>query len=152
MKKIATLAAALYMILFAFPVMASSEIEVQSKGSAGWEKGSPYNKLYNVKTVETLSGEVVRVDKITPNKGMSYGIHLIFKTDKETLSVHLGPGWYWEKQDLKIEPKNRLVIKGSRVSFGGRPAIIAAEVKKGDLVLKLRDDQGFPVWSGWRNP
>jgi hypothetical protein len=24
------------------------------------------------------------------------------------------------------------------------------EVKKGDEVLKLRDDNGFPVWSGWR--
>jgi hypothetical protein len=23
-------------------------------------------------------------------------------------------------------------------------------VKKGDEVLKLRDDSGFPVWSGWR--
>jgi hypothetical protein len=26
------------------------------------------------------------------------------------------------------------------------------EVKKGDEVLKLRDDTGFPVWSGWRRP
>jgi len=32
----------------------------------------------------------------------------------------------------------------------GQPAVIAAEVKKGDIVLKLRDDNGIPVWSGWR--
>ena len=41
-------------------------------------------------------------------------------------------------------------MKGARTTFAGKPAIIAAEVKKGDEVLKLRDDSGFPVWSGWR--
>jgi hypothetical protein len=41
-------------------------------------------------------------------------------------------------------------VKGSRVTFEGKPAIIAAEVKKGDEVLKLRDENGFPMWSGWR--
>lgn len=39
---------------------------------------------------------------------------------------------------------------GSRISFEGNPAIIAAEVKKGDEVLKLRDEKGVPFWSGWR--
>ncbi len=29
------------------------------------------------------------------------------KTDKETVSVHLGPSWYLENQDVKIEPKTR---------------------------------------------
>jgi len=41
-------------------------------------------------------------------------------------------------------------VKGSRFTLGGKPAIIAAEVKKGDEVLKLRDDAGFPMWIGWR--
>lgn len=27
---------------------------------------------------------------------------------------------------------------------------IAAEVKKGDEVLKLRDENGMPYWAGWR--
>ena len=27
---------------------------------------------------------------------------------------------------------------------------IAGEVKKGDEILELRDDNGFPAWSGWR--
>ena len=32
----------------------------------------------------------------------------------------------------------------------GKPVIIVTEVKKGDTVMKLRDDNGIPVWSGWR--
>lgn len=106
--------------------------------------------MYDPKTVETISGEVVSVDKISPMKGMRYGVHLMVKTEKETISVHLGPDWYIENQEIKIEPKKRVEIKGSRVTFDGKPAIIAAEVKKGEDVLKLRDEAGFPVWSGWR--
>ena len=120
------------------------------KGSGGWGMGTPYGKMYNPKTVETISAEVISIDKITPMKGMSYGLHMTVKTDKETISVHMGPGWFIENQDVKIEPKDKVEIKGSRVTFDGKPAIIASEVKKGEEVLKLRDENGFPVWSGWR--
>jgi hypothetical protein len=120
------------------------------RGSGGWGPGTQYNRMYDPKAMETISGEVIGVDRITPAKGMSGGVHMNVKTDKETISVHLGPSWYLENQDVKIEAKDKVEVKGSRISFGGKPAIIAAEVKKGEEVLKLRDDAGFPVWSGWR--
>jgi hypothetical protein len=120
------------------------------KGSGGWGMGTAYGKMYNPKTVETISGEVVSIDKITPMKGMSYGVHMTVKTDKETISVHIGPGWFIENQDVKIEQKDKIEVKGSRITFQGKPIIIAAEVKKGDEILKLRDENGFPFWSGWR--
>jgi len=41
-------------------------------------------------------------------------------------------------------------IKGSRVTIQGQRARIAAELKKGAEVLRLRDDTGFPLWAGWR--
>jgi hypothetical protein len=120
------------------------------RGSGGWGMGSNYNRMYDAKTVETITGEVVSVDRMTPMKGMSYGVHLMLKTDKETVSIHLGPAWFIENQDLKIEPKDKIEVKGSRITFEGKPAIIAAEVRKGDEVLKIRDENGFPFWSGWR--
>jgi hypothetical protein len=120
------------------------------RGSGGWGPGSPYNKMYDPKTIETITGAVVNVSSITPNKGMGAGVYMTVNTGKETLSVHLGPSWYLENQDVKIEPKDKVEVKGSKITFGGQPAIIAMEVKKGDEVLKLRDDAGFPVWAGWR--
>lgn len=120
------------------------------RGSGGWGMGSNYNRMYDPKTAETITGGVVSVDRMTPKKGMSYGVHVMLKTDKETISVHLGPGWYIENQDIKIEPTDNIEVKGSRITFEGEPAIIAAEVKKGDEVLKLRDENGLPFWSGWR--
>jgi hypothetical protein len=50
-------------------------------------------------------------------------------------------------QNFKIEPKGQLEIKGSMITGMEEPLFIATEVKKGDQVLKLRDDSGYPVWS-----
>jgi hypothetical protein len=120
------------------------------RGSSGWGMASSYNRLYNISTVTTVRGEVVAVDRIRPLKGMSYGVHLTLKADSGVVSIHLGPEWYFENQDVKIVPKDILEIRGSKVVFEGSPAIIAAEVRKGDQLLKLRDENGVPVWNGWR--
>jgi hypothetical protein len=120
------------------------------RGSGGWGMGTSYQRMYNPATVETLTGTVEAVDKVMPMKGMSYGVHLQLKTEKETISVHLGPGWYIERLDTKIEKGDNVQVKGSKVTMMGKPVIIAAEVKKGDSVLMLRDENGIPLWSGWR--
>lgn len=52
--------------------------------------------MYDPKTVETVSGEVVSVDKIT-DRGKGYGVSLTLKTGNETILVYLGPGWFLEK-------------------------------------------------------
>jgi hypothetical protein len=103
--------------------------------------------LYNPATVETVSGVVQRVEQVKGG-GRGYGIHLLLKTDKEEIAVHLGPGWYVEKQPLKIAAQDQIEVRGSRITYDGKPAIVAAEVKKGDQVLKLRDPAGIPVWRG----
>jgi hypothetical protein len=120
------------------------------QGTGGWQPGGQYGRLYDPKTVEIVSGEVTSVEHMTPHKGMGYGIHLLLKTEKETVSVHLGPGWYVEHQEMTIQPKDRVEVKGSRITFEGRPAIIAAEVRKGDETLVLRDADGTPRWAGSR--
>ncbi len=150
MKRIGIFIGVISILLSLLIVRDSLAQGMRWKGSSGWGMGSQYGRMYDPKTVETISGEVVSIDKITPMKGMSYGVHLTLKKDKETISIHLGPGWYIQNQDIKIEPKDKVEVKGSRITFEGKPAIIAAEIKKGDEVLKLRDENGFPVWSGWR--
>jgi hypothetical protein len=120
------------------------------QGSGGWGMGSSYQRLYNPATVETVSGVVESVDKITPMEKMYSGIHLVLKTDKETIAVHLGPEWYIERQDVRLEKGDMIEVKGSKITFDGKSAIIAAECKKGDSVLILRDSVGVPAWAGWR--
>ncbi|MBI5074782.1 MAG: DNA-binding protein [Nitrospirae bacterium] len=120
------------------------------KGSGGWGMGSPYQRNFNVSTVESVSGTVVSVEQTKPMKGMYYGMHIIVKTEKESLEVHLGPGWYIERLDTRIEKGDKVEVKGSRVTMAGKQVIIAQEVKKGDNTLILRDSAGVPAWAGWR--
>jgi len=150
MRHLTTLIAVIAAMGLIYVAESSARQGMKWNGSGGWGMGSPYNQMYDSKTVETVSGEVVSVDKVTPVKGMSYGVHLTLKTDKETVSVHLGPGWFIQNRDIKIEPKDKVDVTGSRVTFDGKPALIASEVKKGDETLKLRDENGSPVWSGWK--
>jgi len=62
----------------------------------------------------------------------------------------LGPAYYIERLDVKIEKGDKVEVKGSRMTFSGKPAVIAGEIRKEDSILKLRDDAGSPIWSGWR--
>ena len=137
------------MVLVSAAVTAFAAPGMGGRGD-GWGMGSAFQRMYNPATVETVSGEVVSVDRMTPMKGMGAGIHLRLKTDKETVSVHLGPAWYIERLDAGIEKGNKIEVTGSRVTVAGKTAIIAAEIKKGDALLKLRDDNGIPAWAGWR--
>lgn len=150
MKKYMTLVTAIAMFSFVSASVALAQGGMKWKGGGGWGSGTSYARMYNPQTVQTITGEVISVNKITPTKGMSYGVHLLLKTDKETISVHLGPGWYIENQDVKIGPKDTIEIKGSLITFNGKAALIAAEIKKGDDVLTLRNTDGSPVWSGWK--
>jgi hypothetical protein len=58
--------------------------------------------------------------------------------------------WYVENRDVKLEPKDTVEVKGSGVTLQGKPVLLAAEVKKGDATLVLRDEAGIPAWTGVR--
>ncbi|GAB6263218.1 hypothetical protein [Photobacterium sp. R1] len=119
-------------------------------GSGGWGPHSTYGMMYDNQAMTEISGEVVTVDRITMMHQMQEGTHLTVKTGQGNVSVHLGPVWYLEKQDVKIMPGDKVKIKGSRITFDDTPVVIATEVRKGNQVLMLRDPNGYPAWSGWR--
>jgi len=119
----------------------------QSQGNG---EGKPV--AYDLQTVETVQGIVVAAPKPTPKGGIPERAQLTLKTEKEALTVYLGPGWFLEKQGMKIGNLDRIQVTGSRITVQGQSALLAGEVRKGDLVLKLRDAQGQPLWRGPRQP
>jgi hypothetical protein len=98
---------------------------------------------YDPKTVETVQGKVLSVEKMQQR---GCGVQVMLQTDKETIAVHLGPSCYIDNQRPRIEANDIITVTGSRVTVDGKPDIIAAQVKKGDETLKLRDENGIPVW------
>jgi Glu-tRNA(Gln) amidotransferase subunit E-like FAD-binding protein len=106
--------------------------------------------MYDPAKVETVSGEVASVQQVTPMRRMGAGIGLTLKTGAGEMIVHLGPQWYIERQDVKISAGDKVEVKGVRAVRLGENILIAGEVKKGDELLKLRDERGIPAWAGWR--
>jgi hypothetical protein len=111
-----------------------------------WSTKGGYTRLYDSKTVETLSGEVAAVGKYTP-RGKPDGVRFTLKTDQGPIEVILGRGSHVEQQGLKLEPQDKVTVKGSRIAVEGKPTIIAAEVTKGGKTFKFRDTNGMPVWN-----
>ena len=116
------------------------------------QRADAYRRLYDPNTVETVSGRVVSIEHIVHGRRGYYGEHLVLSTHQGRLVEHLGPGWFMEKQALQITPHEELNITGSRVLLGGKSALIAARVVKGNETRVLRNAQGLLVWRGSRYP
>jgi hypothetical protein len=125
----------------------ATEVAIRRAGGQGWGAQTAYGQLFDPATVENLRGEVVSVERFTPLRQMGYGFLVVLETSTETIDVHVGPGWFVAEQDFEIAPGDRIMVRGSRILFDEKPAIIATEVRKGDRLLKLRLDNGQPVWS-----
>ncbi len=110
----------------------------------------PYARRYNPQTVETVSGQVLAVERVSGPRGFQ-GVHLTLQTATGKLSVHLGPGWFMDRQALKIAPHDTLEVTGSRVTYRGETVLVAERLTKDGQTLVLRDAQGVPLWSGLRH-
>ena len=114
-------------------------------------KGSGPGGLYNPKSVVTVAGTVVSMTPSPVKPGLPYLVYLTLQTGEGKISIFLGPSLYVEKLPAHIEVLDRIQVTGSKITWEGSSVILAAEVKKGDTVLTLRDPNGVPVWSGQGN-
>ena len=97
---------------------------------------------YDSATVETIQGTVVRVGTF-----MRGGIHVTLNTAKGEVDAHLGPDSFI-KEKIKLVEGDLVEVIGSRIQFSGGDAIIAKSIKKGNVVIQLRNDDGTPLWAG----
>ncbi len=92
--------------------------------------------------IETVEGTI---EKVVGGQRPG-GVHLLLKTAKETVEVALGPSWFIDNQEAKLQAGDTVSVRGSRTAA----ALIAIDVKRGGETLTLRDEDGTPVWAAWR--
>ena len=127
------------------PPTASSGMALAGESAATARTGAGRN--YDPSSIETLSGAVVRVDRIPGRR--SEGLHVIVDNGGgETIPVHLGPAAFVEARGFRIEEGDAVEATGSLIQFGGAPALIAREVTIEGKTLVLRDEAGVPLWGG----
>ena len=111
-------------------------------------KDSGPGGLYDPQTLVTVAGTVVSTTPAPVKPGLPYLVYLTMQTGKGKLTIFLGPSHYVDKLPVQIKVLDKIQVTGSKVMWEGSRVILAAEVKKGDKVQKLRDPDGVPVWSG----
>jgi len=112
----------------------------------------PYQKIFDSKTIKTISGKLVKIDQLSE---FGFGLQMrltVFVNKKEILPVYLGPAYYlvgpWQAKHLKLG--DDVTVMGSLVKVKDEPLMIAASVRRGNTVLRLRDQEGNPEWFGWK--
>lgn len=153
-KILAITTTSLILVAVAAPIAAEEPLDrteysycCNSKSESRKER---YSTRYKPEKVETINAEVVKVNRYSFRGRMSQGIHLLVDTGNDTIEVHLAPSWYLEDRDFTFAPEDKIIITGSRISLDGEPEIIARQIKKGDRIFTLRDEDGYPLWRGWR--
>lgn len=99
-----------------------------AKDMGGWEKGSPYNKLYNPNEVDSFKATVVGFKTEAPMPGMSEAVVLLVREadDDEIIHVQVCPLWYAKPQRIGVRKGNRVKIRGAWARIGGREVLMAA--------------------------
>lgn len=101
---------------------------------------------YDTTTVQTVSGEVLRVDTPAPGGRGPAGVQALVRAGAESLTVHLGPSWLLQRQNVTLAVGDRIQVTGSRVVIAGKPSLIVAELRKGARSVTFRDRHGVPQW------
>ncbi|MCB1111396.1 MAG: DNA-binding protein [Chlamydiales bacterium] len=119
--------------------------------ASGWNWGTGTSKgMYDVSTVETIEGTVKRVGVYQRDKGIGNGTFVIVDTGGEEIAAALAPEWFIENQDVTIKEGEHIKVTGSRVTYKDLTAILASKIEVDGKEIELRDDDGTPHWSGWR--
>ena len=123
----------------------------EPSGMKGWEKGSDYNKLYNLDEWDDFKGFVVGFKKIIPLPGMAPGVALLVRDrdNEEVVTVHLGPRAFVNPNSVGVRRGDKVKVKGVWAEIKGKEVFMASKVKKGDhfeYKVRLTKD-GTPFWT-----
>ena len=139
------------MVVFAAGFIANSVGAVDDKLMKGWEEGSPYNQLYNVKEFEYFRAWVVGFKEEPPMPGMSPATIMVVKDGDDLIDVHICPNWFAKPEEVGVRKGDRVKIKGVWAEVDGKDVFMASKVKKGDsdvFEFKVRlTKNGKPFWT-----
>lgn len=121
----------------------------EKRDMGGWDKGSPYNMLYDPSEADSFKGIVVGLKEVIPFPGMSPGVAILVRErgGNDVITVHLGPKWFIKR--VGVRKGEKVKVKGVWAEIKGKDVFMACKVKKGDYFefkVRLTKD-GTPFWT-----
>jgi len=104
-------------------------------------------QLYDASTVTTFTGVLSKVDSIATPRGNAYILRYTVKDTSGNISVVVGPTFYLDQQSVTFNAGDTVTVTGSKVQFDQGDVVMAATISSGNKILKLRDENGIPLWS-----
>jgi hypothetical protein len=129
-------------VLAAAPLLAQAPAAKAPPAKPGPAAKAPE---YDPKAEITFKGTVEDFHEST-TRGDHPGLHLIVKTETETIEVHACPVKFMKELDFPLEKGDAITVIGSRP--GGTGIVVGREITKGQTSLTLREKSGAPIWVG----
>lgn len=111
------------------------------------QKAANTGPTYNPASQVKIKGVI---DDIHETPGAFEGTHLTVKTDTGTVLVQLAPAAFLQEIDASFKKGDQVEIVGAKNMGTEGEEILAREITVGNNSTTLRDDNGVPVWVGWK--
>lgn len=109
----------------------------------GSKKSFP-RPAFDANSITTMYGTVTAVEREPHAPGL-VGVHLKVRVGQQTLTVHLGPASFVDPK-MSFTEKDLVQFTGSNVTWKGEPTVLVTVVTRGDKTVRLRQDDGTPLF------
>lgn len=90
------------------------------------------------------------VDDIKIVPGAMQGVHVMLKSETETILVQTAPETFLKEMGTTFAKGDTIEVVGCKIKDAdGNDELLARQINKGTDELQLRDKKGKPVWANW---
>lgn len=115
--------------------------------SPAWAQAPASVPKYDISNEVTIKGVVEEVKDFQCPVSGGMGAHLIVKTDKGLVTVHLALSKFLSEYGFNFAKGDEVVITGVKAKVGDdENSILARKIDRGNQSFTFRDKQGKPLW------
>jgi len=112
-----------------------------------WAETPASAPKYNLADEVTIKGVVQEVKDFQCPVSGGMGAHLIIKTDKGLVTVHLALSKFLSDYGFGFAKGDEVAVIGVRAKVGDdENAILARQIERGNQTFTFRDKAGKPLW------
>ena len=112
-----------------------------------WAQAPVSAPAYDVAKEVTIKGVVQEVKDFECPVSRGMGAHLVVKTDKGLVTVHLALSKFLSDYGFSFAKGDEVEVTGVRAKVGDdENAILARKIERGNQTLTFRDKTGKPLW------
>jgi DNA/RNA endonuclease YhcR with UshA esterase domain len=115
--------------------------------TVAWAQVPAGTPKYDIANEVTIKGVVQEVKDFQCPASGGMGAHLVVKTDKGLVTVHLALSRFMSEYGLNFAQGDEVQVTGVKAKVGDdENAILARKIERGNQTFTFRDKKGKPLW------